>query len=335
MSVRLPALLCAAAAVLLTSCGGGEEASPSAPHPPAVGTPTTRATLAVPPRGTDSPPRTEGHVLYRRSQWQVGDVVTRDDTAKVMERIVKLGEDGATEPMRETEQVTKARWLERCLEVDGDGNRTRYEAYIAEWMRKTGDLEDDSLKGASVEVKGAGKARTWRLVGESTVERSAGAREWLDEQFGANPADDDTVRRMMLPDRPVAVGDSWTPDVSAIADSLKKKGLEVNRGRMTATAKLESVDGDEARCSMQAALPLSRPPKSGEAGGSWVRGGTVMVELQVRIPREGRLLIESRLDRRMALEGDIRQIDATIRPDLRLDETRENTVGGEFPERKG
>jgi hypothetical protein len=284
-------------------------------------------------RRDDVAPRPGVRVQYRPSRWQVGDVLAIDLPSTVNEKVSKVTPDGTLEMVRNTTQVTTASWMEKCLEVDGEGNRTKLLVYIRDWLRKTGELEDDSLRGAYVEVSGRGLARGWSLSNEGEgTERSAGARKWLEEHFGPNQGDDDELRRILLPEKPVAVGESWTPDLSALLQRLKASDLIVDREKMTVTAKLVDLEDGVAHCRLEASLPLSRPPKAGKSGARWTRGGVVTVHDEWTVPTEGRLLIESTFDRHVTLEGEATANDETMRADFRIEETRKTTVGGEFPE---
>jgi hypothetical protein len=325
------AALAATIATLPLGCGRQEEAPPP---PPVQATTTVRATL--PPTTTtlrrEVAPSADAPVLSRRSSWEVGDVVTTDATFTLVERVSKLTPDGATEPQRTNDQVIKTTWLEKCLEVDADGARTKYLVVIPEWLRTTPDARDESLRGAFVSVSGRGAARAWHFVGkDAETTRTAAATTWLDERFGRTPADDEELLHMMLVDRPVRVGETWTPDVSALAATLRRNGMIVDRERIQASGKLEALHDGVADCLFRASFPLTRLPGVGELGIRWTRGGVFAVEHRMSIPVSGRLLLESRATRHATLEGDARTAEATMRVDFTQDEARTVTIGGAFP----
>jgi hypothetical protein len=325
---RLVLAVAATALPALLGCGGADEAWP----PPPAATTTSSTTLARrPTTSTTLEERSDAPILYRPSAWQAGDVMTTEATQKLAENIATLTPDGTVEPQRTTDQVIKTTWVEKCVEVDGEGNRARYLVYFRDWLRTTADTRDESLRGAYISASGRGAERSWSFVGANAdTARTAAATKWLDERFGSSAFDDEDLQRILLADRPVTVGSAWTPDVALLVAQLRRNGVVIDRTRVTATAKLEALRDRIADCSFRGAFQLTRLPGVGEMGASWKRGGTFMVEMRMSVPLEGRLRIAKQSERHVALEGDARVQDSTIRIDLQVDETQTNSVGGDF-----
>jgi hypothetical protein len=106
--------------------------------------------------------------------------------------------------------------------------------------------------------------------------------------------------------------------------------MVVDRPHKTAAAKLEEVRDGAARCTIEATLPLTRPPDGVDGG--WEGTGAITFDTRMTVPLEGRLRLESDIEGRVVLGGDVRTADGTTRLDMQLQDSRKTTVGGEFPE---
>jgi hypothetical protein len=328
----------AAAVVVATSTLGGCGRNDADQPAPATTTTTRRAVTST--TSTTRPqavvPRPDARVLYRQSQWQVGDVIQTEARYELVEKVAKRAADGSKETARDDQQTIETSWLEKCVEVDADGNRTSYLVYISRWVRTSQDTRDESLKGVYASVSGRGNGRQWKFVGKDAgLARTAAAKKWMNERFGPTPADEDAVRRLALPDHPVGAGETWTPDVAVLGAGFTKDGGTIDRDRIASSAKLIAFHDGAADCTFEASLPLRRLPGVGELGASWTRGGIVTIKNKMSIPLAGRLLIESSLQRTSSLEGEARTGNEAIEVNFRLDETRTNAIGGGFPDPEG
>ena len=138
-------------------------------------------------------------------------MLTSVSVSKTVVRVAKVLWDGRVAPIVDVEDTVDATWVEKCTDVDGDGQRTGYLVYLREWSRKRGTERDDSVQGTHLAVTGAGSDRKWSLL-KHIKEPTAEARSWLDEHFGAHSMSDEQWLRGVLPEKEVEVGESWTPD---------------------------------------------------------------------------------------------------------------------------
>lgn len=228
----------------------------------------------------------ERHDLARRATWRAEDVATRTSVSTA--RLVMLGSRPGDPQALDLRRYssTRAVTVEKCLEVDREGNRVSLHAYIRDWIERRGDADtaivDTLLQGTSVLVTGHGRDRGWKFLGDAP-ELSPGARQWLESHFG--------VRRpmaamleMMLPKHRVAVAESWDVDPAPLLERITQYPVTGATGRGT----LRSVENGVARVHFDFAVS-SRGMPFGEKGEvlPWKKGGTMRVTLEASVDLEG------------------------------------------------
>lgn len=330
----MPAPTLALAAVIalsLLGCGG-DDAPQKAPLAFRE-TASTASTVPTPPTTTPPvAPTAAAPLVYRPNQWKVGDVVTMKATFKQVESSTVAGTDGNFQPMTPVDQTIATRWIEKVVEVDPEGRRTRYLVHFAEWLRTNPETRDQSLVGVTIAVTGFGGQRAWSYVGEKARDtRTEAAERWLDQRFGPNPVDEEEVRRLMLPTRPVGVGTTWSPDVGTLLVGFRRDGVVIDREKVKITAKLDAIADGFATCSFDGTLPVTRLPGLGDTGTIASRGVAFKVDGRGKFPLEGRLRLEPSIERDIALAGEVKTDGRTVRLDVRLHEALLASEGGDFP----
>lgn len=329
--IRREPLLAAAFVVALLGCGGTEEEKRPIPFRE-----TASSTTAAPAPTPPAEPTRDAPLAYRPNVWKVGDLVTTTGTFKQFEDIVATGADGAAKPLNSNDQDIATRWIEKVAAVDADGRRTRYLVHFAEWLRTNGDTRDQSLAGVSIAVTGHGGTRAWSYVGARAEQtRTEAAERWLDERYGPNPIDDEEARRLMLPPRPTAVGATWTPDVAGLIIGFRKEGMVIDREKSIASATFESLRDGLAALRFTATLPVSRVPGLSGPRTTWMRPLTFVINGEMTVPLTGRLRIEPSIEQHVVVSGEAKTAEATVRLDVRQDETLRSSEGGDFPASDG
>lgn len=294
--------------------------------------PTTIAPTTIPPTTTSTAAPVVSHdgkyVLYRPRRWNVGDVATSEATTVTTGTMTQSTPDGRQSQLPTVQTTVHATWIEKAIDVDADGRRTRYLVHLRTWSRTQGDAPDQSVEGAFLTVSGLGTARRWSFVHRET-EATDEAKMWLNEHFGSRGLSDEQWLRILLPDTDVAVGDSWHPDPVRLGNEMAGSGLTIDSSSVGATVTLEAIDGGSARCLFTGQLKLLRVPNANLA---WSRGGTLIFEGDMSASLEPAPLMLSALRGKVTLEGETTSGDATVQYDLESEERRTTTAGGEFAE---
>ena len=314
-----------AALVACSGCGGGCGRENG-------GTPASQRTSTT---TTTSPPTTivpvvhhgQTYRLYRLHRWSVGDVVTREATTVITGRVTEVAADGRQSRLPTSKQTVHAAWLEKAVDVDDDGHRTRYLIELRTWLRTQADARDESLQGTTLAVSGTGAKRTWSFVGHDAGPNTE-AKSWLDAHFGSHGMSDEQWLRMVLPDDDVGVGESWKLDPVPLANEMEASGLTIDRSSLTATVKLEAIESGSARCSFGGQLGVLRIPNSDVP----LSKGTMTFEGELTVPLEPEPLVLSTVRNRATLEGETSKEGEITRIEFASDERSTTTPGGELSE---
>lgn len=231
--------------------------------------------LSVAGTAVAEPPVVQG--ISVRERWKVGDVFTRTgDESETVRMKITAEEKVVSDVTRE--RRTTYNTVGRVVEVDAVGHATRLVLYFVAWNHVGRGGQDGSLAGLRIEVTGRGKARAFRVL-TPDVKPSEGAQRWLNDRFGrpreGAELDGKDSDDLLEPSRPLAVGETWTPDVAAIAKMLSAR-LPVDTDKVTAEARLEDVAGGLAKVVVRLKVPL-RGLEAGEGSPmlAWKQGGTL------------------------------------------------------------
>ncbi len=269
-----------------------------------------------------------GRAIGKPTRWRVDDVITTTTTTKTVVTMAKLEWDGRTVPLVDVEDAIEASWMEKCTDVDRNGQRLGYLVYVSAWSRQRGGVRDKSIEGALLAVKGSGSDRTWSLLKRSD-EPSPEAKRWLDEHFGARAISDEQWRRVMLPAKDVGVGESWNPSPDQVAELFKAGSVRVDPSRVAASGTLEALDDHRARCRLKMTLGLRTVP---DTMVPWTKGGTFELVGELTIPLGVRMRVPSTIETRVTLGGDTVENGVERRYASTIEERRTSTPDGTFPE---
>jgi hypothetical protein len=272
--------------------------------------------------------------IARSVQWKAGDAVT--DSGSTILSISETPVDEKGKAGRTTGKLVTTTWADvrRCEAAGADGVPTKFTVWVREWKSEEAGAVDECLKGAVVDVT----AKGWKLRG-TEVKPSTAARAWLARECGsaATVAGDDSMRAAITPFTPVAVGESWEPDVLAASAIVRGWiGMPIDPEGATASAKLEKSEGPAATPSVALAYSIDGPIKcvagcscsnsevleggkfsvkgtTSGAGADWTRRGELNEEMKGSV----------------ALAG---QGDACTRVVITQTRTRTRVPGGEVPQ---
>lgn len=227
----------------------------------------------------------ERYDLGRKTLSRVDDVATHTTLSSA--RLIMAGSSPGESPRDFRRYLsTRAVSVERCLEVDREGNATKVLVHIRNWVEQRGDTEtaltDTAIQGASIFVTGHGRDRAWRFVGEAP-ELTEGARQWLDANFGAARPIAALVEAM-FPRHKVAVAESWEADPSPLLERITQHPVTAATGKGT----LLNVDQGNARIHFSFTVSSGGMP-FGPRGivVPWKSGGTMRVTLEATVALGG------------------------------------------------
>lgn len=266
--------------------------------------------------------------LSRRDAWKPGDVVTEALEESESQSFKISSEEGkpATEVTRSSS--TSVATVRKCLEADLDGNLLRSVVWFRSFALDNGKSKDESLKGAFVRASGRAKDRAYVLVPGATPPSDA-AKNWLERTYGPARPDAETSRRIWLPKVPVAVGDSWTPDLAAVLDAWYA-GKPVDRAKATSSCRLASAEKGVAKVECKASIPLTSMAMKKDAKPlPWTSGGIFTLAGEVTLPLEKRLGGGAFLSQ--SLEGEAADGGKTVVVSLEFKRRAETSIGGEMP----
>lgn len=270
------------------------------------------------------------YTIPPKEMWKVGDVVSRTETQKqVQKQTVTAGGQVVQEGTENV--VTSFDGVLEVKEVDASGEFTHALVYIKSWRHTKGDDVDECLTGAHVELRGAGSARTAKILTPG-LEPTEDAEKWLDEELGAKAgskqgkADD-----VFNPGRPVAVGESWNPDmekVAALFGGDDGEGLKFDRAASTAKLTLKDVAGDLATISIEFDLKVSPfPTPAGDL--AWKEGGLMKVRAEIRKALTASHAGSAKMTAELVGKAANDQFELAL--DIRMDNTGEMKPGGKVP----
>lgn len=268
--------------------------------------------------------------LQRKNVWKVDDIVTttvHERDTQEMKFVPLDGVVAASTPPSDV--VVEARLIERCVAIDAQSNRVRTLVYVVAWTAKDGAFHDTSLAGALLEVTGLGKDRVAHVV-SSTQDLSKSASAWLSRRYGGGRPEPSAARAYWLPKAPVAVGDTWSADLSAFLDGTAA-GARLDKSKTTSTCTLTSVAKSLALVTCQGGLALASFPGN-EKGKPipWKSGGTLLVTGTITVGLEGRVA-SATLALAQSLEGEAEMRGRTVKLTMTKNHRIEEVVGGEWP----
>lgn len=267
--------------------------------------------------------------LARKDVWKAGDVVTTTVAEHDVREYRSVTPEGSTLAVPTQDITVAATLLERCVEADPAGAKTRSLVLVRAWSAKDGTNSDGSLEGALLEVTGAGKDRTVRLV-SSKQDLSKAATSWMNRRYGGGRADPGASAGYWLPKVAVAIGDTWSADLGAFLDA-NAAGTRLDRAKTTSTCALVSVVKGVATMTCDANLVLATfPGAKGAKPMAWKSGGTQVVKGTITRTVEGRL-VAGTVAFTTALVGETEAGGKTLAIDFKSERKIQETVGGDWP----
>ncbi len=172
-----------------------------------------------------------------------GDVVKETKTEDV-NTVVNVTAGGQAQPEQKEKGGSKMVYTEEVLErgeKDAKPTKAKRTYETAEVVKK-GEKVDLELKGKSVLIE-KGKDKYTFSVEDGKL--NAEATEVLDKEF--NKKDDVDPEELMLPKKPVKVGDTWDVDVKAVTKMFGEE-MTVDKDKAKVSGKLVKVyDKDKAK----------------------------------------------------------------------------------------
>lgn len=211
--------------------------------------------------------------------WKAGDVATRVDTESMKQKVLVGGQvvQGGDTPVE-----TKYEAVMSVKEVNEKGEYTKALVYLKTWSKGGAEGADDSLSGAHIEVNGAGASRTAKVLTPG-MQPSPAALAWLDEKFGKGSADDDEGSEALLPKNPVAVGDTWEPDLAALRKNFAKNEMKFVDDKCTAKGTLVAVKDGVGELKFDISLQAAGMDTPG-GHMEWAEGGAMVLTLVIHRP---------------------------------------------------
>lgn len=273
------------------------------------------------------------YALDAEKKYEVGDVYAESETTDNKEKVVVTA--GGQEVQRNEKSVKLVlATVTKVLSVDDQGAKTKSHIYFAKFSRSEEGFDDDTLTGKVIElVVAAGGKRSWRHhAGEGNI--GSAAKSWLEKKYGDTVDKDakDKGEKALRPTTPVAVGGSWTPDVSALTKDL---GMPIDTDKVTAKCtlqKIESRDGVElAWVKFEAAFPVQGFPGMEGMQVTWTSGGTMNFNLTGTMPTSARIAPGEKSGG-FSLKGEADMQGALISLDISEDSKETFTLGGTIPD---
>lgn len=150
--------------------------------------------------------------LRKREKGDFVAITFEEKTSNVM---TYLGSDGVKLKSDKEELIESARYREDVLEKEPGKKATK--------LRRTYEKASMNVDGKGQDLPFTGKAVTIQQLkdkyvftlddGKALDEQGAG---FLTKEFTVGKSADDSIERALLPKKPVAVGESWTLDASAV-----------------------------------------------------------------------------------------------------------------------
>ena len=214
--------------------------------------------------------------LSFQEHWKAGDVFSRTTKEAGSQHMTIKGPDGAVLQDKTDGKTVTTQGVVKALEVDDKGQPTKQLVYLVNWNTEGGDLKDDALSGAHVEVTGVGKARAWKILTPGKTATTA-AKAWLDETYGAKEDTGEQLKGVIEPKKEVAVGESWTPDTAELGKVFSEH-FAIDVAKSSAKATLDSVEGDMAHVTLEISMHTTEI-KSPQGAITWKEGGDMVIKM--------------------------------------------------------
>jgi hypothetical protein len=273
------------------------------------------------------------YALKPTKAYEVGDLFTETETVDKSEKVVVTVMGEVVQNKDEQTKIAYTR-ITKVLAVDDKGKRTKTHLYFAKFSHAAGGFDDDTLTGKVIEfVKQADGRSSWRHhAGEGAI--GPAATKWLDKKYKSGkvtkPKSD--VDDIMSPPQPVAVGESWTPNLAALIENM---GLPISEDKATATCSLEGIenrDGVElARVKFEATFPLDKFPGGPAMEVPWTKGGTMTFTMKAVMPTKARIAAGEKSGG-YALDGEAEMQGALVNLSIKEENTEVRTLTGAIPD---
>jgi len=285
----------------------------------------TLAVLAARPVGAEDP---KTYTIPIHETWKVNDVVSRKSIEKKVQKQTIKGPDGSVLQEKATEEVEAYEGTMKVLEVDAEGNHTKALIHFKSWSRKVGEEEDTSLEGKHVEVNGTGEARTAKVLTPG-ADVSPEALTWIDTEFGKGSAKKEKSGEVMVPKKPMAVGETFEADPAELVKALDNENMSFVSAKSTGKFTLKDVKDGIATIDM--ALSLQADAVSNPQGKiEWKDGGVFTMNMTGTKPLDaGNHASTSSMTG--GLKGALDAQGVTVELDIALEGETVTTVGGEMP----
>ena len=131
-------------------------------------------------------------------------------------------------------------WAEVVLTADGKGNATMRRDFTKARRSEGGELEPFGFEGKSVRVtRTEGKPDTYSYVDGSPMNADdVKGLKSITSRKGDGVEDDNAL----YPPKPIRVGESWKPEIKAVADMFGEMSEGVDLSKSTARFTLKSVE---------------------------------------------------------------------------------------------
>lgn len=224
----------------------------------------------------------KAYTIPEHETWKVGDVVSRAETSKKVQRQTVKAPDGTVLQDQQSDESVSYEAVLECRAVDAAGKYTDALVWFKSWERTVGGQKDSSLTGVHVALIGPPSARTAKvLTPGATV--SPAATAWLDEEHGKGAAKSAQNEHLFLPPGPIAVGQSWSPAFELVQKTFGSNGLQFDEAKSSAKLTLKAVEGEVATLGIDFKLQTVGLPAGGTAV-PWTEGGVLALEASGRKP---------------------------------------------------
>lgn len=279
------------------------------------------------------------HDLAAPEKWTVGETVTW--TTKEAVTMTASGDVGGRAIPAQTQIVrADASIVVRCDSTDDAGALASATVHFADWSVEAQGRDDRSLAGAVVTAGATG----WSLV-SATGTPSAGARAWLDREFGAGWQKRGAFAAEIAPGKPVALGDGWASDTSTVASGLFAMiGLPAKLATQEGKAALEAPVSEEEGVAPRAGVSVVLQGESKLVDtGAFGKELTVSPESTAAITRRVTLVPGAAHKTQFASDsaaidlvatGKNRDVVITMKMKGRILRSRDTAAGGTIPETK-
>jgi hypothetical protein len=164
-----------------------------------------------------------------------GDMVQETRTEKTTSKVT-INVNGMDQ-VKEEAATTRSEYTAEVIERPAGAKKpTKLKrTYETAEITKNGEKQDLGLAGKTVLIEKKGDEYSFQLT--DGTELSSRAAELLGKEFNKDKSTDD----VLLPRKPVKVGESWKLAVADLAKGLSGGGMAIDAARSTATATLNKV----------------------------------------------------------------------------------------------